>query len=115
MKILPVELAVQSIRRFHLKTTNSWWFSVRGFVRVLKNGKNSLRYWSDLKLEITQKVRTKQLYDKVVQLKLPAYDGKNRFTDGVWVQTWFRVIQLNPSYLAVLVNTVAFANNHLRK
>ncbi len=57
-------------------------------VEVLTDSTNPRRYWSDLKSQIANFEGFDQLYEKIVQLKLVAQDGKMRETDTV-----FRVIQ----------------------
>ena len=53
-----------------------WLFSVVDTVEVLSGTDNPRRYWSDLKRKIKSEGR--QLYDKIVQLKMKAPDGKKR-------------------------------------
>ena len=53
------------------------------------------RYWSDLKAKLM--VEGFEPYDKIVQLKLPAEDGKLRETDCANTESMFRIIQSIPS------------------
>lgn len=53
-----------------------WYFSVVDIVEVLTESQNPRRYWSDLKIKLTKE--GSELYDKIVQLKLIAPDGKLR-------------------------------------
>lgn len=39
------------------------------------------RYWSDLKKQLADQEGFNELYEKIVQLKMPAPDGKLRETD----------------------------------
>ena len=66
-------------------------------MEVLTGSANPRRYWSDLKLQLTQNEGFVQLYGKIVQLKLLAPDGKMRETDTANTETIFRIIQSIPS------------------
>jgi len=57
---------------------NEWWFSVVDVVGVLSESSNPRRYWSDLKRQLVEKEGFSELYEKIVQLKLEAPDGKMR-------------------------------------
>jgi len=63
----------------------------------LTDSSNSRRYWSDLKIKISENEGFSQLYGKIVQLKLVAPDGKKRETDTANTETIFRIIQSIPS------------------
>jgi DNA-damage-inducible protein D len=52
-----------------------WWFSIIDVVEVLTDSSIPKRYWSDLKRKLAS-ARYAELYDKIVQLKLQAADGK---------------------------------------
>jgi hypothetical protein len=69
----------QSIRR--LWHGDEWWFSVIDVVGVLSETANANRYWSDLKRKLAQEAGSPQPYEKIVRLKLPAPDGRQRETD----------------------------------
>lgn len=85
----------QKIRRiFH---NDEWWFSIIDIISVLSGSNNPRRYWSDLKMQLVQKEDFHQLYEKIVQLKLPASDGKKYNTDCANTETIFRIIQSIPS------------------
>jgi len=58
---------------------DEWHFSIIDVVEILTESTNSRRYWSDLKIKL--KDEGVELYDKIVQLKLFAEDGKMRFID----------------------------------
>lgn len=64
---------------------------------MLSESSNSRRYWSDLKRQLIETEGFIQLYEKIVQLKLPASDGKNYKTDCADTETIFRIIQSIPS------------------
>ena len=68
-----------------------WYFSVIDVVAVLTDSENPRRYWSDLKRKLISE--GSQLYDKIVQLKMPASDGKMRVTDVMTTEQLFRLIQ----------------------
>ena len=53
---------------------------------------NPRRYWSDLKRKLIESEGFSQLYDKIVQLKLVANDGKMRETETADTETMFRII-----------------------
>ena len=53
-----------------------WYFSVVDIVEVLTESPHPRRYWSDLKTKLENE--GSEVYDKIVQLKLPAPDGKMR-------------------------------------
>ena len=52
-----------------------WWFSVIDIVEVLTGSNLPKRYWSDLKRKLAKEGYS-ELYDKIVQLKFAAADGK---------------------------------------
>lgn len=74
-----------------------WYFSIIDIIEVLTSSANPRRYWSDLKIQLTDKEGFSQLYEKIVQLKLMAPDGKMRETDTANTETIFRIIQSIPS------------------
>ena len=72
-----------------------WYFSVVDVAEVLTETENPRRYLSDLKRKL--KKEGSQLYENIVQLKLPAADGKMRMTDVATSEQLFRIIQSIPS------------------
>ena len=74
-----------------------WYFSIVDVVAVLTESPNSRRYWSNLKIQLSENESFTQLYSKTVQLKLLAPDGKMRETDAANTETIFRIIQSIPS------------------
>lgn len=77
-------------RLFH---NGEWYFSVIDIIEVLSGSSNPRRYWSDLKSLLINNEGFNQLYEKIVQLKLEALDGKMRSTDMANTETVFRIIQ----------------------
>lgn len=86
-----------NIRSSYDEEKEKWYFSIIDIVLVLTDSKNPRRYWSDLKIKLTNDEGFCQLYEKIVQLKLKAPDGKNRKTDCADVETLLRIIQSIPS------------------
>ncbi|NOU46485.1 MAG: Bro-N domain-containing protein [Bacteroidales bacterium] len=72
-----------------------WYFSVIDIIEILTESKNSRRYWSDLKIKLIKE--GSQLYEKIVQLKMVANDGKMRETDAADTEQILRLIQSIPS------------------
>jgi hypothetical protein len=56
---------------------DEWYFSIIDIVQVLTESTYANRYWSDLKIQLSEKEGYLQLYEKIVRLKLEAPDGKN--------------------------------------
>lgn len=85
----------KNIRR--IEHNGEWYFSIIDIVEALTDSNNARRYWSDLKRKLSDEEGFSQLYEKIVQLKLPASDGKNYSTDTADTETVFRIIQSIPS------------------
>lgn len=85
----------KKIRRRWDGEKEKWYFSVVDVVEVLTDSTIPKRYWSDLKNKL--KSEGSQVYEKIVQLKLEASDGKKYLTDVADTETMFRVIQSIPS------------------
>ena len=73
-----------------------WYFSVVDVVAVLTDTPNPRRYWSDLKRKLKAEGAV-ELYEKIVQLKMLAPDGKRRMTDVADTAQLLRIIQSIPS------------------
>ena len=73
-----------------------WYFSIVDVVGVLSESDNPRRYWSDLKRKLKAE-GANELYEKIVQLKMTAPDGKQRLTDVANVEQLLRIIQSIPS------------------
>ena len=84
-----------SIRRLFYQ--NEWDFSVIDIVAALSGSANSRRYWSDLKRQLVEKEGFSELYEKIVQLKMQAPDGKMRETDCANTKSMLRIVQSIPS------------------
>src|SRR5450830_1852065 len=97
MKILPTQFDGETIRRVYDEETDTWWFSVIDVVQALTGSNNARRYWSDLKRKLAQEAGSEQPYEKIVQLKLTAPDGKKRETDVATAETLLRLVQSVPS------------------
>ena len=76
---------------------NEWWFSIIDIIEVLTEASIPRRYWTDLKKKLIEEESFAELYEKIVQLKLKAQDGKMRDTDCANTETIFRIIQSIPS------------------
>ena len=72
-----------------------WYFSVIDIIDALEASSIPKRYWSDLKKKLTEEGY--EVYDFIVQLKLPASDGKYYSTDCANTKSMFRIIQSIPS------------------
>jgi hypothetical protein len=80
----------KKIRRiFH---NGEWYFSVIDIVEVLTRSANPRRYWSDLKIQLSDKEGFIQLYGKIVQLKLESPDGKKYLDE--WIEKRMRGIAI---------------------
>ena len=62
------------IRRFWNEQEEKWYFAVVDVVEALTESSIPKRYWSDLKRKLS--VEGSQVYEKIVQLKFLAVDGK---------------------------------------
>lgn len=80
----------KNIRRVWDETREKWYFSIIDIVEVLTNSSVPKRYWSDLKIKL--KNEGSEVYEKIVQLKLVAKDGKKYLTDVADTETLFRII-----------------------
>ncbi len=88
--IAPAVFEEKDVRRtWHQE---EWYFSIVDIVAILSQSQNPRRYWSDLKRKLISEGYS-ELYEKIVQLKLPSSDGKMYETDSVNLQGIFRIIQ----------------------
>src|SRR3990167_10256351 len=85
----------KKIRRHWNEDKEKWYFSVVDVVEILTGSSIPKRYWSDLKRKLSQE--GSQVYEKIVQLKMQASDGKYYSTDVADTKAIFRIIQSIPS------------------
>lgn len=85
----------KKVRSVYNEQEEKWYFSVIDIIEVLTDSTVPKRYWSDLKKKLSKE--GSQAYDKIVQLKMTAEDGKNRTTDTADTETILRLIQSIPS------------------
>ncbi len=74
---------------------DEWWFSVVDIIEVLTQTDRARKYWSDLKVKLTEEGF--ELSEKIGQLKLMSVDGKYYATDCATTKNMFRIIQSIPS------------------
>ena len=72
-----------------------YFFSIVDVIQVLTDSTTPRRYWSDLKRKL--EAEGSEVYEKIVQLKLTAPDGKQRLTDVADTEQLLRIIQSIPS------------------
>ena len=85
----------QQVRRHWNSKQELWWFSVIDVIAILSESSIPKRYWTDLKNKL--KNEGSQVYEKIVQLKMLASDGKKYLTDCADTETLLRLIQSIPS------------------
>src|SRR5258708_10012262 len=96
------EKSITSIALFQEKTVRRvwhderWYFSIVDVVAILTDSENPRRYWSDLKRKLVAEGYS-EVYEKIVQLKMEAPDGKMRETDAADTSALLRIIQSIPS------------------
>ena len=84
-----IEMQIQSfndakIRMVWDNEKEQYFFSVVDIIQVLTDSPTPRRYWSDLKRKL--QAEGSELYENIVQLKLPSSDGKKYFTDVATVE-----------------------------
>jgi len=85
----------KQIRRHWDEEKELWYFSVVDVVGALTGSTIPKRYWSDLKIKLREE--GSQVYEKIVQLKFVASDGKYYETDATDTEVMLRLIQSIPS------------------
>ena len=85
----------KKVRAVWSEDEEEWYFSIIDVVGILTDSPSPRRYWSDLKHKLAKE--GSQLYDNIVQLKVPSSDGKKYVTDVADTQQLFRLIQSIPS------------------
>ena len=86
----------QKIRTVWDEEQEEWYFSVIDVISVLTGTTTPRRYWSYLKRKLKFEGAV-EVYEKIVQLKLTASDGKKRLTDVATTEQLLRIIQSIPS------------------
>ncbi len=85
----------KEVRRYWDEEEEEWYFSIIDIVNILTDSTNPRRYWSDMKSKLKQE--GSEVYENIVQLKLPASDGKKYNTDCFNTEDLLRTIQSIPS------------------
>ena len=85
----------KQVRRFYDDKKETWYFSIIDVIEILTDASIPRRYWSDLKSKL--KNEGSEVYEKIVQLKMTASDGKRRETDSFSTEDLLRIIQSIPS------------------
>ena len=85
----------KNVRTVWNEEEEEWYFSVIDIVSILSESENPRRYWSDLKRKLI--AEGSEVYDKIVQWKLQAPDGKMRQTDVLSTKNILRLVQSIPS------------------
>ena len=83
------------IRRIY--HNGEWYFSIIDVVELLTGTSRPRKYWSDLKIKLSENEGFSELSEKIGHLKLKATDGKKYLTDVANTETLFRIIQSIPS------------------
>ena len=73
-----------------------YYFSVVDVIAALTESSVAKRYWTDLKRRLKAE-GADEVYAKIVQLKMPAADGKNYATDAADLEQILRIVQSIPS------------------
>ena len=85
----------KKVRSHYDSEKETWYFSVIDVIEILTGSTIPKRYWTDLKKKL--KAEGSQVYEKIVQLKMEAADGKKYATDCMNTQNLLRIIQSIPS------------------
>jgi len=85
----------KQVRRYWNADMELWYFAIIDVVAILTGSTIPKRYWSDLKSKFKQE--GSEVYEKIVQLKFKARDGKKYATDCFSTENLLRVIQSIPS------------------
>ena len=80
----------KQVRRYFDEEKELWYFSVVDVVSILSSSTIPKRYWADLKSKL--KNEGSEVYDKIVQLKFKARDGKYYATDCFSTENLLRLI-----------------------
>lgn len=85
----------KNIRRLWHEEEEKWFFSIIDVIAVLTDSTIPRRYWSDLKIKLQSE--GSKVYEKIVQLKMRASDGKFYLTDTADTEVILRIVQTIPS------------------
>ena len=85
----------KQVRRTWDEDNEKWYFSIIDVIEILTDSSIPKRYWSDLKKKL--KKEGSEVYEKIVQLKFEANDGKFYATDCFSTEDLLRVVQSIPS------------------
>jgi hypothetical protein len=85
----------KEIRRHWDSDKELWYFSIIDIIEILTESSVPKRYWSDLKIKLSEE--GSEVYEKIVRLKMKAPDEKMRLTDVGDTETILRLIQSIPS------------------
>ena len=85
----------KKVRTYWDAEKEQWYFSVIDVIEILTDSTIPKRYWTDLKRKL--QTEGSEVYEKIVQLKLEASDGKKYATDCLNTQDLLRMIQSIPS------------------
>ena len=85
----------KKVRTHWNEENEQWYFSVIDVIEILTDSSIPKRYWSDLKKKL--QAEGSDVYEKIVQLKMVALDGKKYATDCLDTQDLLRLIQSIPS------------------
>jgi hypothetical protein len=85
----------KKVRTYWDAQNETWYFSVTDVIKILTGNSIPKRYRTDLKKKLTKE--GSQLYEKIVQLKFEASDGKKYATDCLGTEDLLRLIQSIPS------------------
>ncbi len=85
----------KQVRRHFDEEKELWYFSVIDVISILTDSTIPKRYWADLKNKL--KNEGSEVYDKIVQLKFKAKDGKYYTSDCFSTENLLRLIQSVPS------------------
>ena len=81
----------KQVRRIWDEENEQWYFSIIDVIEILTDSSLPKRYWSDLKKKL--KKEGSELYEKIVQLKFEANDGKFYKTDCLTTEDLLRAVQ----------------------
>lgn len=82
----------KQIRTHWDEKQEKWYFSVVDTIEISTGTDRPRKYWSDLKSKLKKEGR--ELSEKIGQLKLISFDGKQRLTDVIDTEQLLRLIQI---------------------